>query len=161
MLLPQKLKNAQLKFILPVVVMSSMLLSACQNSMISDESTEQLTLVGQPWQLITLSGKPAILGESQRPLKIEFLTENNVFRGFAGCNNYSGGFTYTDNSIEFGPAMATRKFCADFSEQENKYLMAISNAKYFQIKNQKLTLTDKTDQVIAVYEPLKGLEYSQ
>lgn len=148
-----------------LVVISCILLSACQSNLLTTGSEkaapEQLPLIGQPWQLITLTGKSVSLGESDKPLSIEFLTKNSVFRGFAGCNNYSGSFSYSNNTIEFGPAMATRKYCANFSAQESHYFTAISNAKYFIIKNQQLIITDKIDQVIAVYEPLKGLQYSQ
>ena len=139
--------------ILSVFFISIFALLGCQNTEPSQQEKEQMpkTLTGHTWSLQTLTGKDAFLGANNKPLTIEFLDEKLNYRGFGGCNNYSGRYALEDNKIEFGPAMATRKFCEKSMKQETAYFKALSEAATFKIEANTLTISDQLNQVLAIY----------
>lgn len=131
---------------------ASILCVACQsNDIDKDKKTVALMLTGQVWNLTTLAGKPAVVGENAKAVNIEFLIEKNTYRGYAGCNNYSGRYETADNNLEIGPARATRKFCQNTSEQENKLFNALSAVDNYKITDKTLTITDDLNQVLAIF----------
>ncbi|WNC71910.1 META domain-containing protein [Thalassotalea psychrophila] len=133
-------------------IVASVLCVACQsNDIEKEQEMVALMLTGQIWNLTTLAGAPAIVGESNKAVSIEFLIESNTYRGYAGCNNYSGRFETADNNLEIGPARATRKFCQNTSEQENKLFNALSSVDNYKIIDKTLTVSDDLNQVLAVF----------
>lgn len=143
------------KFVL--ATFSLIILAGCQ---IGSEPKEEksLTLIGQPWQLINLQGKPAILGDNFRPLNIDFLDNKHIFRGFGGCNNYSGRFDHTVDSIEFGPAMATRKHCPNTMDQEMAFFTILDKVVSYKIEDNQLFLFDSKEQILASFKELEAKE---
>ncbi|TRX55222.1 META domain-containing protein [Thalassomonas sp. M1454] len=129
--------------------------TGCQTAS-QPEQEKLLTLIGQPWQLVNLQGKPAILGDNFRALNIEFLDNKSVFRGFGGCNNYSGRFDHTSDSIEFGPAMATRKFCPNTMDQEMAFFTILDKVVSYKIADNQLFLFDSKEQILASFQELQS-----
>lgn len=133
-------------------IATAILCVACQTNDVEKEAdTMALTLTGQVWHLTTLAGTPAKLGENKKSVSIEFLAEKNTYRGYAGCNNYSGSYDSAENKLEMGPARATRMFCQNASEQENKLFHALSSVDNYKISAKTLTVTDDLNQVLAVF----------
>ncbi|WP_157726573.1 META domain-containing protein [Thalassotalea crassostreae] len=122
----------------------------CQNNNAA-ENEENLTLEGHYWVLKTIAGKSAIKGENNKPVSIEFLAENNIYRGFGGCNNYSGSFEKEQNTISFGPARATRKFCQTTMDQESALFEILSKASSYKLSKDTLTVGSDVNQVLAVF----------
>ena len=122
----------------------------CQNN-IATENEENLTLEGHFWVLKTIAGKNAIKGENNKPVSIEFLAENNIYRGFGGCNNYSGSFEKELKTISFGPARATRKFCQATMDQESALFDILSKASSYKLTKDTLTVGSDVNQVLAVF----------
>ncbi|KGJ92177.1 META domain-containing protein [Thalassotalea sp. ND16A] len=123
----------------------------CQSQPGADVATKQLTLTGQVWQLTTLAGNKAVSGDNNNTVNIEFLAENNTYRGFAGCNNYSGSYMAKAEKLELGPARATRKYCAQSSTQESVLFKAMAAVSTYRIDNKTFTLKDDLNQVLAVF----------
>ncbi len=67
--------------------------------------------------------------------------------GFAGCNDYSGGYTTdtpeaTSGALTIQDLTATRKLCDDsIAAQENQYLTAFESVTAFTVSGDTLTLT--------------------
>ncbi len=76
------------------------------------------------------------------------LTFNNdgTLTGFGGCNNYNANYVLTGKTTEFGktitigPIASTKKFCADTSDLESKYLANLQDTKTYSITNNKMLL---------------------
>jgi heat shock protein HslJ len=76
------------------------------------------------------------------------LTFNNdgTLTGFGGCNNYNANYVLTGKTTEFGktitigPIASTKKFCADTSDLESKYLTNLQDTKTYSITNNKMLL---------------------
>ncbi|WNC68977.1 META domain-containing protein [Thalassotalea nanhaiensis] len=133
-------------------ITASILCVACQsNDIEKEQETVVHTLTGQVWNLTTLAGVKATLGENNKPVSIEFLTEKNTYRGYGGCNNYSGRYESEEHNLEIGPARATRMFCQKGSEQENKLFNALSAVDNYIISEKTLTVSDDLNQVLAVF----------
>ncbi|WOH36897.1 META domain-containing protein [Thalassotalea fonticola] len=135
-----------------LTIAASILCVACQTNDVKPEANPMaLTLTGQVWQLTSLAGIPAKTGENKKSVNIEFLTEKNTYRGYAGCNNYSGSYDSSGRKLEIGPARATRKFCQNTSEQESKLFNALSAVDNYKIVDKTLTVTNDLNQILAVF----------
>jgi heat shock protein HslJ len=63
--------------------------------------------------------------------------------GRAGCNNYSATYQAEGTKITIGPAVSTKKFCANpegVMDQETQYLAALSTAAMYRIDGSKMEL---------------------
>jgi len=63
--------------------------------------------------------------------------------GNAGCNSYSGNFTYNNATLAFTPFITTKMACADanMATQETTFLTALQAATAYQITNGQLQVT--------------------
>ncbi len=99
-------------------------------------SGEPTPFAGTEWTLqsmnfldVTGSGITAVFSE-------EF-----TVAGFAGCNQYNGGYSIDQDAIVIGPLLATRKACeADATTIENEYLLTMELVDTLAISGQTLTL---------------------
>ncbi|MBA3869842.1 MAG: META domain-containing protein [Anaerolineae bacterium] len=62
--------------------------------------------------------------------------------GSAGCNSYSGNFTYDNAALTFTPLITTKMACTDNNvmTQETTYLTALQSATGYQITNGQLQI---------------------
>ncbi|WP_420640770.1 META domain-containing protein [Candidatus Leptofilum sp.] len=61
--------------------------------------------------------------------------------GSAGCNNYFGEATQSDNALNFGAIGSTRMACPEaIMQQENAYLAALGTVNSFTLEDDQLTL---------------------
>jgi len=81
-------------------------------------------------------------------------SQDGTLSGYGGCNNYNAPFTLTGQTlpkgsgITVGPLVSTKRICAMYSEQENSYLQILQNAVAYVVYGNKLTITDKTGNVL-------------
>ena len=67
-----------------------------------------MTLENTDWVLTGLNGEAVSVTESMMTPSIRFDREAGLAAGNSGVNQFSGGYTLTDGSIEFGPMRSTR-----------------------------------------------------
>ncbi len=62
--------------------------------------------------------------------------------GYAGCNQFTGGYKLTGDDLTIGPLASTRRACVDpaVSQQETDYLAALQATATFSSTSQMLTL---------------------
>ena len=113
-------------------------------------STEKLNtdslLIGKIWELSSLMGEDPDLNKFQNGLPSISFLEGGKLAGFAGCNNFSGGFSLEGNSIQLDPGAMTRKACQGSGEDE--FISAIGKVKNIKAGKDKLTLLDGTTEIM-------------
>jgi heat shock protein HslJ len=95
------------------------------------------------WRLRQLGGAavPMVPGNRQPSLLLD--SNGKQASGFAGCNNFFGGYELAVATLNFGPLAATRKACADVeSTLEAKYLQALARTRGWHIDAGELQLLD-------------------
>lgn len=87
----------------------------------------------------------ALLNATESPPPGANITLNfvgtNAINGFAGCNDYSGNYQISGNSIIFSGVLSTGLAC-DFSEVESTYLLNLQNAVRYELRNNQLIIRD-------------------
>jgi heat shock protein HslJ len=104
-------------------------LLAADGTLLAGFTPQAQGLAGTSWRVIGYNnGKQAVtsvlIGTT---LSMSFSSDGRV-SGSAGCNNYTAAYTLSGATLEFGPAAATRKMCADptgVMDQEQQFLKAL------------------------------------
>jgi heat shock protein HslJ len=107
-------------------------------------------LTGQVWGLTALLGQPLVSGTG---LSAQFTTDGKV-SGSAGCNQYTGKYTTSGNSITFDPSiMSTAMACEQaVMDQEQVYLKMLPEVKTYEVKGNQLTFFGADNKVLATYK---------
>jgi heat shock protein HslJ len=107
-------------------------------------------LEGQTWHLMDLRGETVL-----DPIEIDMTIEGDVVSGSSGCNQYNGAATYGEGEITLGPNFATTRMACDppVMDQEQDYLLALSEATTYEISGNQLSLADATGTVVATFHP--------
>ena len=124
-------------FVITLTLVSA-LLSACEAFGGKDPM-----LTGTYWRLVELEGKPAQPGAEGREIHMILEADINKVRGYAGCNNFTGGFESKGQSLSFGPVAATRRACIGDMDQELDFLNALDRTDRFALTGDQLVLYDK------------------
>ena len=98
---------------------------------------------GIEWRLLALGGMtvPALAGARQPSLHLDPVKKQA--NGFAGCNNFFGGYTLAEATLKFGPLAATRKACPEAeSSVETRYFQALERTRGWRLEGGELVLTD-------------------
>lgn len=105
-------------------------------------------LAGTTWSLINIAAgqnvQPALGGVQ---VTIQFSADGRV-SGFAGCNNYTGAYSLSGETISVGPLASTRKACqaAGVMQQEQQVLEILNGARQAVLADETLTITDAAGQ---------------
>ena len=104
-------------------------LLAADGKLLASFTPQSQDLAGTSWRVIGYNnGKQAVTSVLiDTTLSMSFSSDGRV-SGSAGCNNYTAAYTFSDATLEFGPAAATRKMCASpagVMEQEQQFLKAL------------------------------------
>lgn len=70
-------------------------------------------LTGNAWELSSLMGEDLDLNKFPDGLPSLSFLEGGKLAGFAGCNNFSGGFSLEGTSIKLDMGAMTRKACQE------------------------------------------------
>ncbi|MEZ5593768.1 MAG: META domain-containing protein [Gammaproteobacteria bacterium] len=93
---------------------------------------------GQPWRLTTLAGQSV---QVQPPITMSFSREGRI-NGYGGCNQYFGIFTASpDGTLTIGQVGATKKFCLEQMELEQRFFQALASVTRFTIDADQLRLS--------------------
>lgn len=127
---------------------------------VAAKATSAQSLTDSHWQLLALNGVPASPGAGGKKIFLTLQSEDSRYHGFAGCNNYSGGFSLEgSHGLTLGPGISTRMACAEGMEQEHAYLSLLSQVNSYRIEGTSLSLLDSDDKVLAsfVYQGVRSL----
>lgn len=91
------------------------------------------------WRTIDLFDVPVTNGDSNTR-EIHLKLQGDRASGFAGCNNFNGGFTISGEQISIGPLAATRMMCVEHMQQESQLFQALDMANRFLVHGDMLTL---------------------
>lgn len=98
---------------------------------------------GVEWRLLKLgrAAVPTLPGNRQPSMLLDPAKKQAT--GFAGCNNFFGGYELAGATLKFGPLAATRMACADVgSTVETNYLEALARTRSWKIDAGELLLVD-------------------
>jgi len=90
------------------------------------------------WRAIDLFDVPIDPGSNGKEIHFKLLGDRAT--GFAGCNNFSGGYTLSGNQISFGPLAATQMMCSDAMQNELLLHRAMDSTTRFIVYGDILTL---------------------
>ena len=125
-----------------------LILAACSPAALQPASGGSLT--GPVWSLSTLGDQPLVAGTS---ITANFSASGKV-SGSSGCNQYSGTYTTSGNSIQVSTAMASTMMACELQvmNQEDAYLRALGRARFYEATADQLTLKDASNKTLLVYK---------
>jgi heat shock protein HslJ len=128
---------------LMIGILAVIVLAACTGS--SSASVD-----GQ-WKLVSYGSPSAqTLAAPGVETSIEF--KDGQISGNVGCNSFGGEYTVEDNTITFGPVMATEMFCEAVAEQEAATLAVLQGKTTFTLDGNTLTITSEDGNTVLVLE---------
>jgi heat shock protein HslJ len=96
---------------------------------------------GTKWQLVEVNGAPVSPLAGEKQPHIMFDPALKKVTGFAGCNNFSGGYERHGSSLKFGPVGSTRMSCPDLEMSlETEVFKALDKTRTWEIKDGRLLL---------------------
>ena len=102
-------------------------------------------LTGNSWELVNLVG--ADLGQfSNGKPTLNFL-DGGRLAGYAGCNNFSGGFLLEGANLQLDLGAMTKKACEGVGE--DLFIRAVEKVNSFQVAKDKLTLLEGATEVMS------------
>jgi heat shock protein HslJ len=132
-------------WILFAISATALVLSAC-----ASPAGNAAPLSGTKWELVNLGGTVPVKGTS---LTLFFGNDDKA-GGNAGCNNFSGTYKVSGNSLTFGSMMSTMMACEPaINAQEQAYLKALGDTQSYESTADKLTLKDGSGNALAVFAP--------
>jgi putative lipoprotein len=96
------------------------------------------TVTNTYWRAIDLFDVPIDPDSNGKEIHLKLLGDRAT--GFAGCNNFSGGYTLSGDQISFGPLASTRMMCSDAMQAELQLHRAMDSTTRFVVYGDILTL---------------------
>jgi heat shock protein HslJ len=138
----------------------ALLLMNAENRLILQYAAHQtVTLENTQWRASGINnGKGGVVSSTATHLATARFEEGKV-SGNAGCNNFSASYRISGENLTIGPAMATRKHCAEpagIMDQEQQYLQALQKTHTYKLGRDRLQLRDEKGSLMvrfAVHTP--------
>ncbi|TEW55966.1 META domain-containing protein [Psychromonas sp. RZ22] len=124
------------------------------------EIDNQTMLQAHPWVLTEVNKivvEPAAAAD--KAVGISFNQKSKRAAGFAGCNQFSGGYEVTESTLTFAPLISTQMACLNGDDEFN-YLQALSHVETYKINGSSLTMSNKLEQVILRFKVNKSIQLS-
>jgi heat shock protein HslJ len=129
------------------------LLVSCVKSGRENIGPAVIGIEGPEWHLVEVGGIP--LAGEQRPF-VKFNAVEKKAAGYAGCNNFFGGYELDGSSLKFGPVGSTRMFCeGKAGEVELRFMQALEQTRSWEIRDVALLLL-KDSEVLARFTMVRG-----
>ena len=124
--------------------------AAAEEGEMAEETVGAVPLAGTSWLLSSLNSASPL---PKTTITLEFVDETAA-GGTSGCNNYSTTYELDGIRISFGQTAGTRKACLEpVMAQEQSYLAALSDAAFYEVTEQGLSLFDSKTTQLAHFEP--------
>ncbi len=110
----------------------------------SENKTDKLISV--QWYLISLNGKTIDKKSPDFEIPYVNFSEEKRFKGFTGCNNFTGNYKYENGKLALDPGAITKMHCGDNIEIE--FLDAIKKVSAFETKDNNLLLLNGSQEIM-------------
>lgn len=110
-----------------------------------------IDLEGTQWMLVDMAGQPPLPDSG-----VTIAFEDGQVRGHMSCNSFSGSYSLSGNSLEFGMLMTTLMACTDdaLMQQEHRMFELMGLVEEAQIVDGQLHLL-LADGNQLIYEPME------
>ena len=119
----------------------------------SCEPTQHASLTDTYWKLLELESEPVTTPEGMREAHVILASAESRAHGFAGCNNFFGGYQTEGESLTFSAMGATMMACAEGMDTEQAFLGALGETTRYTISGQFLHLY-ANDHLLARFEAI-------
>jgi heat shock protein HslJ len=102
-----------------------------------------VTITDRDWELVELVERMNPLWPGKRPATMRLDAATSRAMGFAGCNQYSAGYTLSADSLTFQPPVSTKMACAEGMDLEILFLTALPTITTYEATDSTLTLHAK------------------
>lgn len=114
-------------------------------------ATKTIPLENTRWYLLEIEGDRDIVVLNDKAPFLELDFESLKAGGNATCNNYFCSYTIERDNLSFGKIATTMMMCQDETNQEHRFLQALSRIDSYEIRDNKLYLLENST-VILVFE---------
>jgi heat shock protein HslJ len=113
------------------------------------------TLVGPNWQLLAYNnGRNAVQSVMTGTQPTATFGADGQLSGSGGCNNFSGPYQSSANTLSIGPLASTMMACEQpVMDQETAYLAALERSTTYRFDNGRLVLADAGGATQAEFNP--------
>lgn len=124
-----------------------------QKQTLSQLPLNSFQITEKTWQLEYIKGfSEEQLKEYPQLPTMEFDAEGQRVSGFAGCNNYFGNYTLTDQGkVNFSELASTKKMCINSMNLEDAFLQTLDKSEWISVEGRTLNIKDKEEQVLASF----------
>jgi heat shock protein HslJ len=131
-----------------VILLSTILLSACTNS---SENLE-----GTLWRMTSYKNTEGEIIGTLSDVKTTAEFKNGQVNGNAACNTYNGSYNLDGDQITFGMMMTTMMACqTPVMDQESSYLAALALVSSFEVSQESLRMFDTDGNLVLEFDPLE------
>ncbi len=120
-------------------------------------------LTGKKWKLMELMGKPIEqAADEKNMIFLAFDEQENRVHGFAGCNNFFGGFEWKgDTRIKFSRLASSQKYCEATMEIEDQIMKLLPTVDNYTLNENTLSLNRARMAPLARFEAMEEGEEEQ
>ena len=113
-----------------------------------------VSLVNTHWQLRVAKGEEIMVQEGTKAPFLQLAGDQDRVSGYGGCNNFTGSYTWKDDSLEFSQIAATMRMCEAGSEQELLFFSILSETRSYALAEEELQLFDIEKKLIGTLEAI-------
>ena len=125
------------------VIIIAMLLASCMKKTPPPSGAEAPDIEGIQWFLTEVGGSPVSPMADDKQPHILLDPAQKQATGFAGCNNFFGGYELDGYSLKFGPVGSTRMACPDLEMSlETEVFKALDQTREWKVQDGELFFLD-------------------
>lgn len=110
--------------------------------------TTDYSIENRRWFLEEIEGDREIVLLNDKLPYIEFDLESSKIGGNASCNSFFTDYIIEGNSVQFGLIVTTLMACQDDTNQEHRFLQAMSRIETYEIIENKLFLYEGNEAIL-------------
>ena len=132
-----------------VMVFCCWFLTSCKSTEPVLVKKPTVPLTSTYWKLAQLNSV-AVENNSADEIYIQ-LTNENTFKGYAGCNLFWGFYKINDPQLRFTNINRTKKMCAVYAS-ENQLIKVLENSEAYIINDTHLQLLKLDGTIVAIFD---------
>lgn len=109
-------------------------------------------LVGTHWQLVELTGRAVTKTPTGREPYLMLLEDEQQAVATGGCNQISGRFETSGNTLAFSQLISTMKACVDGMDRDQALSTALEATTAYRIDGSRLEIMDAPGSVLARFD---------
>jgi copper homeostasis protein (lipoprotein) len=114
-----------------------------------EQRMSNATLENTYWKLLEVGGRPARVASNIREPNLRLNPTQKQARGSTGCNDFTGPYEHSGDSLRFGRLASTLRACVDpeINRQERSFLEALEETRTWQVTGDRLVLNGEAGPV--------------